>query len=438
MQSDRDSFRKTVWFASGTGALTFLILAASIAAPTTLVTTPLRILLYVFCGAFTLASVALALSGLLVIYRDLRNERAELDLFDRLNLPRSEARLKALPASKSQILGLRSLRRMLGAPSFVVGDRVRVRPLPEILATLDSGHCLDALPFMPEMIRYCGQEARVFRSVDKIYDYGGRKDMRRMSDCVTLTGLRCDGSAHDGCQAGCALLWKTAWLERVADDGTAHRSGRLPGANEFSGPIGNLQRCMRGDAPDTYTCQFTALVEASSPMRVGDIRQDLRPLIAGNVTAPAFFLAMASRYFNWIQGLRGGIGYLTVRPTAEIKLPRVDLGLREGDSIIVRSREEIAATLDVNGRNRGLWFDRDMLKHCGRQHHVHRIVERIIDDATGRMLSMKTPCLVMDSVTASGEFMRFCPQHDYPFWREAWLQRVDAHAASQPSESQTS
>lgn len=438
MQSDRDSFRKTVWLASGAGALTFLILVATIAAPTTLVPAPLRILLYVFFSAFTLASAALALSGLLVIYRDLRNERAELDLFDRLNLPRSEARLKGLPSSQSRLLALRGVRRMLGAPSFVVGDRVRVRALPEILATLDSGHCLDALPFMPEMARYCGQEARVFRSVDKIYDYGGRKDMRRMSDCVTLTGLRCDGSAHDGCQAGCALLWKTAWLESVAGDEMAGIPELSPGARGFPGLIANLQRSTRSRAPDTYSCQFTALVKASSPMSVRDIRQDLRPLIAGNVTVSAFLLAMASRYFNWVQGLRGGIGYLTLRPTAETNLLRVDLGLREGDSVFVRSREEIAATLNIDGRNRGLWFDRDMLKHCGRQHHVHRVVERIIDDATGRMLTMKTPCLVIDSVTASGEFMRFCPQHDYPFWREAWLHRADAHAASRPCESRSS
>ncbi|MDH5345566.1 MAG: hypothetical protein OEW59_07360, partial [Gammaproteobacteria bacterium] len=253
MQSDRDSFRKTVWLATVGGALTLAVLAASAAAPAALVPSPVRIPLYVAFGVLATAFASLALSGLLVTYRDLRNERGEIDLFDRLNLPRSETRLKALPASKSRILALRGLRRMLGAPSSIVGDRVRVRPLPEILATLDSGHCLDALPFMPEMARFCGQEARVFRSVDKIYDYGGRKDMRRMSDCVTLTGLRCDGSAHDGCQAGCALLWKTAWLEPVAGDELAGSSEPSPGARGFPGLVANLQRSTRSRAPDTYS-----------------------------------------------------------------------------------------------------------------------------------------------------------------------------------------
>ena len=32
-----------------------------------------------------------------------------------------------------------------------------------------------------------------------------------------------------------------------------------------------------------------------------------------------------------------------------------------------------------------------------------------------------TPCLVLAEAEASGEFLRFCAQHEYPFWREVWL-----------------
>ena len=38
---------------------------------------------------------------------------------------------------------------------------------------------------------------------------------RRMDSTVYLEDLRCDGSAHGGCQAGCKLYWKDAWLRRV-------------------------------------------------------------------------------------------------------------------------------------------------------------------------------------------------------------------------------
>ena len=36
-----------------------------------------------------------------------------------------------------------------------------------------------------------------------------------MRDTVYLEDLRCDGSGHGGCQAGCRIYWKEAWLRRV-------------------------------------------------------------------------------------------------------------------------------------------------------------------------------------------------------------------------------
>ena len=47
--------------------------------------------------------------------------------------------------------------------------------------------------------------------------------------------------------------------------------------------------------------------------------------------------------------------------------------------------------------------------------------QRIIDDATGKMLEMKTPCIVLEGADASGEFLHFCPQQERIFWREGWL-----------------
>jgi len=62
-----------------------------------------------------------------------------------------------------------------------------------------------------------------------------------------------------------------------------------------------------------------------------------------------------------------------------------------------------------------------MMKHCGRRYRILRRVDRLIDDATGRMVPMRHPCLVLDSVDSSGEFLRLSAQHEYPFWREEWL-----------------
>ena len=99
--------------------------------------------------------------------------------------------------------------------TICAGDWVEVRSKDEILATLDPNGRLDAMPFMPQMFNYCGQRFRVFKSAYKTCDtvsgdYGGRG----LPDAVHLD-LRCDGQAYGGCQAGCLIFWKNAWLKPV-------------------------------------------------------------------------------------------------------------------------------------------------------------------------------------------------------------------------------
>ena len=90
--------------------------------------------------------------------------------------------------------------------------------------------------------------------------------------------------------------------------------------------------------------------------------------------------------------------------------------------------EEIAATLDDQGFNRGLSFDREMLPYCGGTFRVKDRVERLIDEKTGRMLKIPKDCLILDDVVCSGELSTgrwFCPRRIYAFWREAWVERVE-------------
>jgi hypothetical protein len=263
----------------------------------------------------------------------------------------------------------------------------------------------------------------VFRVVDKVYDYGGKKDFRRMRNVVLLHDLRCDGSAHGACQAACYMFWKTAWLEPAED--VAH--GPAPARAE---PRPAENPAVAAGGSPTYTCQFTEVVASSEPLHAWDIRQDLRPLIAGNLTVLAFLSAVATRLFNFAQRARGGIGFPWRRVGTTSDSAVTNLNLRVGERVRVRSADEIAATLNRRGRNKGLWFDRDQLKRTGERYTVRTRVERIIDDATGKMLVIGTPCIILDGVDASGEFMRFCAQHDYPYWREVWLARAEDEAVT--------
>ena len=357
---------------------------------------------------------------------DILNGRC--DLFAKANSSRSEASLGLDSRSKTP-WGPKIWRTVAFHDRPIVGERVRIRSLVEILRTLDALGCVDGLPFMSEMEKYCGQSARVFRSVDKIYDYGGAKNLRRLTNAVLLTGLRCDGEHHGGCQAGCYLIWKTDWLVRL--DALSSKIGSLSadsGARQTHHPLANgspLEAAAialaKTDARGRYTCQFTKLVGATSPMSASDLRQDLRALVEGNVAPLAFTVALLTRLFNWVQRQRGGADYPLLPKGSARGQPQPARQVLPNGVARVRSRESIAATLDNGGRNRGLWFDLEMLKHCGQKKRVSMRVERIIDDASGKMLHMKTPCLVLDGVQASGEFLRFCPQEESIYWREAWL-----------------
>ena len=105
----------------------------------------------------------------------------------------------------------------LGSRKLRAGDLVEIRSAEEIAATLGPDATLDALPFMPEMLRHCGQRVRVSKRSHKSCDTINKTGNRRMDRTVHLEDLRCDGSAHGGCQAGCLLFWKEEWLRPVSD-----------------------------------------------------------------------------------------------------------------------------------------------------------------------------------------------------------------------------
>jgi hypothetical protein len=101
----------------------------------------------------------------------------------------------------------------------------------------------------------------------------------------------------------------------------------------------------------------------------------------------------------------------------------VTLGLQPGESVRVRSREEIRATLDPRGCNRGLSFDPEMLPYCGTTRRVDRRVRRLIDDITGRMIEPRGDCIVLEGAVCRGLYHGLCTRQTDTYWREAWLTR---------------
>src|SRR5918994_4620570 len=102
-----------------------------------------------------------------------------------------------------------------GRLNLRAGEVVEVLSEEEILATLDSNGELNSLPFMPEMLQYCGRQFTVYKVAHKLCDTMTRTGMRRMHEAVHLAEVRCDGQAHGGCQTACLVYWKDSWLRRV-------------------------------------------------------------------------------------------------------------------------------------------------------------------------------------------------------------------------------
>lgn len=337
---------------------------------------------------------------------------------------------------------------------FAVGDVVQVRSAEEILAGLDERAERDSLQFMPEMLEFCGQQFVVDSISHKTCDTVNITGLHRMENTVHLTGLRCDGAAHGGCQAGCLIFWKTDWLTRVTDAGpretkvepalvTSHgaapqqMSGCTPERlDEVAAGACRTSDVQGGSAAQVYSCQATEL-----PRAIGDVipmwnlRQYVDDVRYGNAPWRRVLRGVAIEMFNLGQALsrrvlpewlriRGGVKYPFIVGSAAKMPPVISLDLQPGDWVRVRSVEEIEKTLDKDYQNRGLYFDREMMKYCGRTAQVLRRVDRIIEEKTGRMITMKTPSVILADAVCTSDFHRSCPRAIYAYWRENWLERV--------------
>jgi hypothetical protein len=315
-----------------------------------------------------------------------------------------------------------------------VGELVQVRSPEEILATLDERGELDSLPFMPEMLRFCGKQFRVYRRAEKACDTIDWAVLRRMENAVHLAQLRCDGSAHGGCQAGCLLYWKEAWLERAPAEAVA---------GDDRSAISVLEPHTRKGVEDgqtVWSCQATELKRATATeLPWWQPAQYVRDIRSGNATVGRVLRSLVVGFFNKLQQLNkrfvprhtlihGGSQYPFLDGRANGKRSTDRLNLQPGDVVEVKSKDEILATLDQRDYTRGLRFDREMLHYCGRRGSVLRRVEDLIDEKTGKMLTIKSDCIIIDGFVCTGDLHRMCPRSIFPYWREDWLRRVEPAA----------
>ena len=274
------------------------------------------------------------------------------------------------------------------------GDVVEVRSAAEILATLDGNAALDRMPFMPEMIRHVGRRYTVSRRVDKICDTIAATGSRRMQDTVYLDDLRCDGSAHGGCQQAARSTGRrhgfaASTINQAQVDASTEAAVKL----EHLAQAGTRTvREIEGKPSEVWRCQVTEAFVATEPLPTSNLSQYWRELTNGNFSLFRFIF-IALRGLPIEIGRR--IGLIKPVPLQARQSSRRWQSrsiLSPATSCKCSPRDEIAATLDDRGFNRGLSFDREMLPYCGRTFRVRDRVQQVIDDKTGRMLKITKDC----------------------------------------------
>ncbi len=216
------------------------------------------------------------------------------------------------------------------------------------------------------------------------------------------------------------MFWNEAWLkphtaERPADgpiDGASTDQSWNPRAWALSLPT---------RSGDRYVCQSTSLAQATSPLTSWNPAHLLRDLVDRQLTLGRLLQIVGRVLLNKMRGLmkKREIGGLAGPHQHNLK---GNLALTAGDAVVVKTADEIAATLDPAGRNQGLSFEPDMADFLGLPFEVERPVSRIILEQTGKMAHL-TNTVALKGVTCKGLCSKNCPRANPLFWREIWLQR---------------
>ena len=100
-------------------------------------------------------------------------------------------------------------------------------------------------------------------------------------------------------------------------------------------------------------------------------------------------------------------------------------GLKAGDLVQVRPREEIQATLNPWGQLKGCMFMPEMLPYCGTTQRVLKRLERFVDERDYHVKKSQG-IVLLEGLNCQGtsDYGR-CDRACFYFWREEWLEKID-------------
>ena len=139
------------------------------------------------------------------------------------------------------------------------------------------------------------------------------------------------------------------------------------------------------DGEPRYSCQATELLRAAPTcLPARDLGQYVTDVKTGNVSALASLMAFLIALFNRLQGVskrvlprrlwfRDGLPWGFVKGRVVGRTPTAHLDLQPGEMVRIKTKEQIEATLNEDRLNRGMGFEEEMARFCGRTARVKHV-----------------------------------------------------------------
>lgn len=133
---------------------------------------------------------------------------------------------------------------------------------------------------------------------------------------------------------------------------------------------------------------------------------------------------IAKRRYNYLLNLfsditRGPVPKVNISATAAKDMP-----LQPGDTVRVRSKDEIRATLDRWNQLKKCSFMEEMWVYCGTTQRVFKRVRKFLDERDYLVKKCKG-IVALDGVFCEGtKDFGPCDRSCYFFWREEWLEKT--------------
>jgi len=295
------------------------------------------------------------------------------------------------------------------------GDIVEVRSFEEIASTLGTDGTLAGLPFQPEMRKYCGGTFKVLRPLKKLIIENANTGLRGIRNTVLLDRINCDGQYHHDCTRYCFFLWREAWLKRA---GHKQHPADPPADSNNS----TVQPPRQALSPLADHCQSMALVEATYALPIWNVRQYFWDITDNSMPFLKRIILISVSFARHVKKLLRLS--LPNRLGSHLdKTPSIDFALQSGDWVEIKSMDEITATLDSTGKNRGLAFTKEMKKFCGRKFSVLKPVDQIIIEGTGEIKRL-SQTVILDRANCDGQPHFGCGRNCYLMWRKIWLEKT--------------